>query len=139
METTRRTLGIATCVSGAVYAALLIVLALWAFGSPREAPIRSPYLLLLGAPLLGGTLAWTGYALMRNSPWVHPASTLAAGAAAGLVLSAFALELTWRWQNPLEQTGGPPLEIWPTFAFLLWPAAQTVVVRLFGPRKGAKD
>ena len=92
-------------------------------------------MLLSGVPLLGGTLAWTGYALMNGSPWAQLASTLAAGAAAGLVLCAFTLEMTWRWKHPLEQTGGPPLEIWSTMAFLAWPAAQTVVVRLFGAKK----
>jgi hypothetical protein len=135
MEKARRTIGLAIAVSGAAYAVVLIVLALWAFGGAVDAPVRSPILALIGVPLLGGTLAWTGYALMQGSAWANPASTLAAGAAAGLVLCAFTLELVWRWQHPLEQTGGPPLEIWSTMAFLAWPAAQNVLVRLFAAKK----
>jgi len=132
MEATRRTLGWVTALSGALYAAVLIFLAVWAFGDPTDAPVRSPYLLLLGAPLLGGALAGTGWALLNDSAWAGAASTIAAGAAGGLVLTAFALELTWRWQNPTATTGGPPLQIWPVVAFLAWPATQHLLVRVAG-------
>lgn len=132
MEQTRRTLGLVSCTAGGAYALTLIALALWAGSGSIDAPVRSPVLLLIGAPLLGGALGWTGYALITGSAWARPASTLAAGAAAGLVLTAFVLELTWRWQHPLAPVAGPPLNPWAVVGFLAYPAAQHLLVRVFG-------
>ncbi len=117
-------------MAGALYALFLLALAAWAFSAGPAAPVRSPYLLLLGVPCLGGTLAWSGVALLRGSRGAAVAATLAAGAAGALVLFVFALDLTWRWQNPTAVVTGPPLKIWPVVIFLAWPAAQQVLVRV---------